>query len=112
MNAINRRLLAQFEPEARFNLRPAPEVPFRVTEETKLERLKSRLLRSELALTVNPELNLSLRRAANEAAALAWVTRVPLLVFPLLFEEKVRSALDRMTRQTDIRERSRVLLAA
>lgn len=112
MNAVNEKVPTRFGPETRFEVRPVPELPFRAAEETQLERLKSRLLRHELALTVSPELNLSLRRAANEAAALAWVTRVPLLVFPVLFEEKARGAFERLTRQSEIRERSRVLLAA
>jgi hypothetical protein len=112
MNEARRTLAARFGPETRFELRPVPEVPFRATAETELERLKSRLLREELARTINPELNLCLRRAANEAAALAWVTHVPLLVFPVLFEEKARGAFARLARQQEIRERSRALLAA
>ncbi len=53
-----------------------------------------------------------LSRTANEAAALAWVTRYPLLVFPALFEEMAETALLRAERQEQIRQRSRELLAA
>ena len=93
-------------------MRTAPEAPFRATEETILERLKNRLLRSELNRVAEVELTAPVRRAANEAAALAWETTVPLLVFPALFEEKVRTALGQAARQAAIRERSRELLAA
>ena len=112
MNTTYRKVPAWFGPESRFNVRPAPVAPFRVTEETELERLKNRLLRNELANATELELNARLRRAANEAAALAWVTAVPLLVFPTLFEEKARAAHRQTERQVVIRERSRELLAA
>ena len=110
--AANRNVPRRFGPECRFELRTAPAAPFRATEEDELERLKSRLLRRELNRVGEVELTAPLRRAANEAAALAWVTAVPLLVFPALFEEKVRTALGQAARQEAIRERSRELLAA
>ena len=72
-------------------MRPAPPAPFRATQETEFERLKNRLLTETLLATARPELNAAIRRAANEAAALAWVTFYPLLVFPALFEEKLRT---------------------
>ena len=112
MNRNNRKLPTRFEPDTRFDVRPVPVAPFRATEETELERLKGRLLRRELEDAATPEINAHVRRAANEAAALAWVTPVPLLVFPTLFEEKTRTAYVRLARQEVIRERSRELLAA
>jgi len=111
MNTTYRRLPTRFAPETRFDVRPAPPVPFRALHETELERLKNRLLRERLA-AAKPELNIPLRRAANEAAAMAWVTNFPLLVFPTLFEEKVGTALFQAARQEYILERSRELLAA
>ena len=87
MNKYTTRVPTEFGPETRFELRPAPPAPFRATRETEFERLKNRLLAEQLA-GATPELNAPLRRAANEAAALAWVTFYPLLVFPVLFEEK------------------------
>ena len=112
MNRNYRKLPTRFEPDTRFDVRPVPVAPFRATAETELERLKGRLLRQELAEASTPDINAYLRRAANEAAALAWVTPVPLLVFPTLFEEKTRMAYDRLARQEVIRGRSRELLAA
>ncbi len=111
MNPTERRGPPRFGPESRFDLRPAPVAPFRATEENELERLKNRLLRNELARATVPELNARLRRAANEAAALAWFTAVPLLIFPALFEEKARTVFSQAARQYKIRERSRELLA-
>jgi hypothetical protein len=52
-----------------------------------------------------------LRRAANEAAALAWASIYPLLVFPVLFEEKTQAALRQAERQARIFKSSCELLA-
>src|ERR1035438_6284702 len=101
----------EFGPETRFELPPGPPVPFRAAQETEFERLKDQLLAQQLQAATAAELNIPLRRAANEAAALAWVTRFPLLVFPLLFEEQAEAALLRAERQEQVRQRSRELLA-
>jgi len=75
-----------------------------------LERLKNRLLRDTLFELPDARLNADVRRAANEAAAVAWETRYPLLVFPALFEEKTRNVLRHAERQVSIRRRSLELL--
>lgn len=111
MNANARQVPTRFGPDTRFELRPAPTVPFRATEETALEKLKVRLLRDALEQAPAPELNGYLRRAANEAVALAWVTPFPLLVFPTLFEEKTQAAVRQAERQANVRRRSLELLA-
>jgi len=111
MNNNKNRVPTRFGPETRFELRPAPPAPFRALQETEFEQLKERLLRRQLAGATAPELNPPLRRAANEAAALAWATLYPLLVFPVLFEEKARAALRQAERQARILESSRELLA-
>jgi hypothetical protein len=80
--------------------------------ETQFARLKNRLLARQLAEAPALELNAPLRCAANEAAALAWVTPYPLLVFPALFEEKTRAALRQAERQARIYASTRDLLAA
>lgn len=110
MNKKQTRVAARFVPETRFELRPGPPAPFRATQETEFERLKKRLLTLQLAELPKPELNAPLRRAANEAAALAWVTLYPLLVFPALFEEKAAAARRQVERQTRIYRTSRELL--
>jgi hypothetical protein len=106
-----RRLPARFEPETRFELRPVPTLPFRAYHENELERLKIRLLTERLEGLWKPALNSYVRRAANEAAALAWVTPYPLLFFPALFEELTEAALRRAEHQDIVRKRSLELLA-
>ena len=108
MNTNKTRVPTEFGPETRFELRPTPSAPFRATRETDFERLKTRLLAEQLA-GATPELNALLRRAASEAAALAWVTFYPLLVFPVLFEEKTAAAARQAERQARIYATSREL---
>ena len=112
MNRNYRRVPTRFGPETGFEVKPSPPAPFRAREEAELERLKARLLADRLTKRRDAQFDSHLRGAANEAAALAWVTRYPLLVFPALFEEKADTALLRAERQEQIRERSRMLLAA
>jgi hypothetical protein len=112
MNRNKTRIRAEFELETRFELRANPPAPFRATQENEFERLKNQLLARQLAEAPTPELNTPLRRAANDAAALAWATLFPLLVFPVLFEEKTRAALQQAERQARIYAGSRELIAA
>ena len=98
-------------PAIRFVLKPATAEPFRSGLETDFEQLKARLLAEALA-AARPEFNAPLRRAANEAAGLAWISRHPLLLFPALFEEKSRTALSHAERQTRIYANSRTFVAA
>jgi hypothetical protein len=91
----------RFARPVRFNLDP---IPFRAKETTRLELLKDRLLKQLLNTAENAGQNIALRRAANDAAALAWVTEYPLLVFPALLEEKARTALIQYRRQARIRQ--------
>jgi hypothetical protein len=104
-----RTVPTRFAPETRFEVRPVPPAPFRAVEENELERLKNRLLLETLR-AVAPQANGYVRRAANEAAALAWVTPYPLLVFPELFGEKAGAALLQAKRQDSVRQRSLDLL--
>lgn len=111
MNEKYRRLPATFEPETRFEVLPLPAAPFRALQDDPLERLKTELLAKRLEEAGEPEVNSLLRRAANEAAAVAWLTPYPTLVFPVLFEEKSQAALLVADRQLQVRQRSRELLA-
>ena len=112
MNKNKTGVPTEFGPETRFELRPTSPVPFRVAQETEFEWLKNQLLARRLAEAPTPELNPPLRRAANEATALAWATIFPLLVFPVLFEEKIEAALRQAERQARIYASSRELVAA
>src|SRR6202034_607676 len=69
-----KQVKTRFGPETRFEIGPIPPVPFRGALENELDALKARLLREELARAQEPALNPVLRRAANEAASLAWFT--------------------------------------
>ena len=93
MNPNKTKVPTVFGPETRFRVTPVPNVPLWVTREQRFELLKERLLRECLDQMPEPEANSQIRRAANEAAAVALVTCYPLLVFPTLFEEKVESVL-------------------
>ncbi len=88
MKESYRTVRTEFAPETRFTVTPVPAAPFRATVETAFERLRNQLLLERLEQLPDPQLNSQLRRVANEAAALAWVTAYPLLVFPGLFQEK------------------------
>jgi hypothetical protein len=106
------RVFTQFAPETRFELRPSPSAPFRAALETEFERLKNQLLAEQLYLAKQPELYAPLRRVANEAAALAWSTQFPLLLFPALFEEKIARLAFQNKRQKRIHAHGSVPLSA
>jgi hypothetical protein len=103
---------SRFGRQDRFQLEPAPEPNLPAKTDELLEQFKNRLLKQQvLAGSENPLPTPALRRAANEAAALAWLTPYPLLLLPVLFEEKVASARERALRQDSVRRRSQRLLA-
>ncbi len=107
----SKRLKTRFGPDTRFEVGPRTTIPFREVQDAELERLKRRLLTERLGEVLEPGLAGYVSAAANEAAALAWVTPYPLLVFPTLFAEKADAALRRAERQEQIRLLSRELLA-
>lgn len=114
MNATridSRRLPAWFAPETRFEVTPSRTFHPRLELDERLEGLKNQLLLDELNLATDPAAAPALRRAANEAAALAWLTPFPLLLLPALLEEKAADARRHTARQAEIRSRSRDLIA-
>jgi hypothetical protein len=111
MNKNQARAPIRFAPEARFEQRPTPPAPFRATRENKFDRLKNQLLTQRLTEIPVAELNTPLRHAANEAEALAWGTPCPLLVFPVLFEEKTATVIRQARCQARIFKNSREGLA-
>ncbi len=96
------RVPTEFEAETQFEIRPATSAAQRAAQEAEFERLQAKLLARELDEAATPELNHPLQRAAAEAAALAWDTTFPLLVFPVLFEEKTVAAMRQSNRQARI----------
>jgi hypothetical protein len=111
MNKYYQRVPADFAPEVRFEVAAGPPAPFRAKQDAALERLKKQLLEERRGEAWDSRLRSALRRAANDAAALAWVTPYPLLVFPALFDEKAAAAVHQAQRQNHVRARSRELLA-
>jgi len=106
------RLFAEFAAETRFELRPVAPAPFRAILENEFDRLKNQLLAEKLYLASQAELYAPLRRAANEAAALAWTSPFPLLLFPGLFEEKVAELTLHVARQKRIHAQTTEPMAA
>src|SRR5262245_27071508 len=90
------------DPPARLELKRGREDQF--------ARLQRELLFGRVGEELGTNYNNLIRRAARDAAALAWATPYPLLVFPVLFEEKADSAAERGQRQQRILEVSRDLL--
>jgi len=78
--------------------------------EDQFTSLKNELLGRLLAQTDTLSLQPRFERAANEAAAVAWTTDYPLLVFPVLFEELTRGERARENRQLQIRTRTEKLM--
>lgn len=85
---------------------PEPSSTTEQRSDTDLELLKNRLLQQALSGSVTTALVKPLRRAANEAAAIAWLEPLPLLVFPTLFEEKARIARKQAQRQERVQAQS------
>ena len=79
--------------------------PMRGAIEGQLEKLKERLLGPVLEQISNTELMKIISSAANEAAALAWLTVCPMLVLPDLLEEKIRATLKKWEKQEQLRRR-------
>jgi hypothetical protein len=77
--------------------------PVRGAAEAELDRFRDRLLLRLLQQSSSAELDAALRHAANEAAALSWMTPFPLLFLPALVEEKAQSVLRHAARQARIK---------
>ena len=76
-----------------------------------LTRLKDQLVKPWLEEATTLALRDRLLRAAEEAASLAWLTPYPLLVMPVLLEEKAQQARLEWERQKSILLRSRAFLS-
>lgn len=105
------RIRTQFAPATHFKVKLSPEGALRREQAAQLVDLKARLLRRHVMHAPSIELIPAIRRAANDAASLAWFTPCPLLVFPTLFDEKVESAKHAALLQERIWLQSRDLFA-
>ena len=98
-------LAAEFEPGTRLDLNPVFGGGLQARSIAALEVLKQRLLEQTARARSDSATLSCLRRAAEEAASLAWTTPFPLLVLPELFAEKAAEACVRSQRQRDMRQR-------
>ena len=105
------KISAGFRPETRFAWEQVSVARRPSGRIAVLEELKERLLQEQARAASNADAWSCLRRAADDAASLAWATPCPLLVLPELFAEKAAEARWRRQRQLEILERSQGIVA-
>jgi hypothetical protein len=99
--------------EARAGKHPRPATGSALTRDKatmSFNRLRRTLIQTALRAIEDLQQAAQIKWAAEEASALSWATGYPLLLFPVLFEERTTIALQRVWRQQEIHERSRQLL--
>src|SRR4051812_1241980 len=82
---------------------PSLSAPIRGQVEAQLDALKEQLLHGIVDEISNSALVKEITWAANEAAALAWCTVCPILVLPVLLEERVLATLAKWEKQQRVR---------
>lgn len=109
-NLAKKKVPARFRRETYFEIAPRfDSLAASDAERGKFEKLKSTLLKPVLDDTLSPALRKQLRLAANEAAAVAWTTPFPLLVLPVLLEEKAEEVQEYVRRQEQVQQASHFL---
>ena len=108
----DRSLPAQWAADVAFELTPVPGAVPPEMVRIKFMELQSGLVKDCLGETRNPIVRGGIHSAANEAAALAWMTAYPLLVMPVLFHEKARETRRRLDKQQSVSMRTERLIAA
>lgn len=111
MSTNGNQLNAAFVEDEGFKV-PIMTVPLRGSIEPEIERLKERVLHQLTREKPEPVFRVPLQRAVGDAAALAWLTPYPLLVLPLLAQEKAEIAIKRVKRQHEIRRKSGLFVSA
>jgi hypothetical protein len=111
-NITDQQAPVRFHPETRFSLEPKFAPANHEGVQTVFEDLKTRLLKPVLGETLDPDLRRQLRLAANEAAAMAWMTPFPLLFLPALLDEKAAEAHHHALRQQEVQEATQALADA
>ncbi len=106
-----RQVPTRFGRATRFNLTPRFS-PVDTHVQTRFEQLKTRLLKPVLQETSDAVMRRQLRLAANEAAAVAWTTPYPLLMLPVLLEEKAAEVHQYAAHQEQVQYVSQVLVGA
>ena len=82
----------------------------RLPQRAHFEAMRTRLVQRRLQRLWTPRHADLVRRAAGDAASIAWETGFPLLAFPTLFDEHAGRAVTQADRQEAILTRSRRLL--
>jgi isopentenyl diphosphate isomerase/L-lactate dehydrogenase-like FMN-dependent dehydrogenase len=113
MNTNNNtnKVPTRFGRQTRFRLKPRVLSAIDETQ-AQFELLRTRLVQPLLTETTDVILRRQLRLAANEAAAVAWTTPFPLLVLPVLLEEKSEEAQQYSRRQAEVLDSSNLLNTA
>jgi hypothetical protein len=75
-----------------------------------LEQLRKSLLSKHQQTVSDLDIHAHFDLAANEAASIAWATTYPLLVFPLLLQEKIQEAERKARVQRGIYRRSQKIM--
>ena len=99
----------RFGQETRFELTPRFNAVTLEQTRSTFHQLKARLLEPVLEkVAEDPVAQRQLRLAANEAAAVAWTTGFPLLVLPVLLEEKAAEVEEHAARQEQVHQATQV----
>jgi hypothetical protein len=112
MNTREQQVPTRFHRETRFILQPKFASLASDRVQGTFEHLKTRLLEPVLTTTLDPDVRRHLRLAANEAAAVAWTTPFPLLILPVLLEEKTAAAHNYVARQREVQTATEALVEA
>ena len=102
---MNRTFGLPVRPASRHSVKTATRAGVNVS--ILLDTLKREILDQELANVEDMQLRQLVKRAGDEAAALAWTTPFPLLALPELLVEKSRQARVQFQRQRHIEERTK-----
>lgn len=105
-----RKLNARFAKPRRFEVKPRA-VAERDDADAAFTRLKHQLLVQLMGNSPGVHDREYLRQSLHEAEALAWATAYPLLVYPVLAEEKAAQARVKAETQKSIRKRSERLVS-
>lgn len=103
LNTNARRVPTRFSRPTRFNLEPT-FAALQAQRQKAFEELKARLLTPVLDAALEPTFRRQMHLAANEAAAIAWLTPFPLLFLPALLEEKAAQVRQYAVRQEEIQQ--------
>ncbi len=110
LNTNQRRVPMRFDRQTRFKLKPRFALWSDAQAQSAFEHLKVRLMTPVLDEASDPDLQRQLRLAANEAAAVAWTTPYPLLILPVLLQEKAAEAHQYVLRREQVQDATQLFM--